>query len=99
MQSLADIPEHIIPYLKIILYFCFHISEVNEEKQSLARYLRPEYLTRVVGDQRAAFLEALSWAIEHPENPYREVLPDIRFSDEDCLKLLQIFFSHIKSLG
>ena len=98
MSENSKIPEEIIPFLKIILYFTFYISEVNEEKKSLTRYLRPEYLRKVIGTQKDDYEQALSWAVEHQDYEFRTVLPDIKFSNEDCLKLLRIFLSHIRAL-
>ena len=93
-----EIPDAVVRYLQTLLYVCYHISEVDVEKKSLAGYLRPEYLAKVVGNERAAYVQALSWVTDHPEYPYRELLPNIRFSNEDCVKLLQIFLSHIKTM-
>lgn len=98
MNDNLMIPGELAPFLRIILYFAFHISEVNEEKKSLARYLRPEYLRKVIGDQKDDYIQALSWALEHPNCIFRELLPDIKFSNEDCVKLLGIFLTHIRAL-
>jgi hypothetical protein len=92
------VPEDKAPFLRIILYFTFHISEVSEQRNSLVRYLRPEYLRKVVGTQKADYVNALSWAVEHPDLVFRELLPDIKFSNEDCIQLLKIFLSHICEL-
>lgn len=98
MSNDIMIPVSIIPFIKVILYFTFHISDVDEEKKSLARYLRPEYLKKVVGGQKDEYLQALIWAVEHPDFAYRGLLPEIEFSNEDCVKLLRIFLSHIQKL-
>lgn len=98
MSNITIIPENIVPFVRIILYFTFHISEVNEEKSSLTRYLRPAYLEKVIGEQKDDFVHALTWAVEHPDCAYREVLPEVEFSNEDCVKLLRIFLSHIQAL-
>lgn len=98
MNENSMIPEEIAPFLRIILYFTFHISEINEEKKSLTRYLRPEYLRKVIGTQKDDFERALAWSVEHPNCAFRDVLPDIKFSNEDCVKLLGIFLSHIRAL-
>lgn len=98
MENNSAIPDEVIPFLRIILYFTFHISEVNEEKKSLIRYLRPDYLSRVVGEQKEDFVRSLSWVVDNPNKPYKELLPDIRFSNEDCVKLLSIFLSHMRRM-
>jgi hypothetical protein len=92
------VPEDKAPFLRIILYFTFHISDVNEEKRSLSRYLRPEYLRKLVGVQVADYEDALSWALEHPDYAYSELLPDIQFSNEECVRLLEVFLVHIRAL-
>lgn len=98
MENNSDIPDEVIPFLRIILYFTFHISEVNEEKKSLTRYLRHEYLNRVVGEQKEDFIRSLSWALDNPNKQYKAVLPGIKFSNEDCVKLLGIFLSHMRRM-
>jgi len=96
MGSAIVIPEEVAPFLKIVLYFTYHISEVDEK--SLLRYLRPEFLRKVVGRQRADYECALSWAVEHSDAEFQTLLPDIKFSNTECLKLLRFFLLNIRSL-
>ncbi|MFT0737353.1 hypothetical protein [Ralstonia wenshanensis] len=93
-----EIPAEIVPFLKIILYFAYHVQEVDETQKSLGRYLRPEYLKKVVGAQADDYDKALSWSIEHSHLAYRDVLPDVALSNEDCIKLMGLFRKHIRAL-
>lgn len=95
----TEIPAHIVPFLKIVLYFAYHIQEVDENKKSLSRYLRPEYLSKVIGAQAEDYDKALTWSIEHPNLAYRNVLPDIALSNDDCVKLMEVFRRHIRALS
>ena len=96
MKNTNGIPEEYIPYLKTILHFTFYISSVNAKKKSLGRFLRRDYLRKVVLDHQKQYLEALTWATEHPDHSYNELLSGIEFSNQDCLKLFQIFIDHIR---
>lgn len=96
MQDTDNIPEAHIYYIEAILFFTHSISAVDAKKKSLQQYLRREYLRKLTDGCQEEYIEALTWAIEHPQVSYRTLQPGIEFSNEACVKLFQIFLDHIR---
>ena len=99
-QDICEIPPRVKGALWIILYHGYHIRSVDESTRSFKFFLRPEWLRKPVGDNNKPkdLVELLDWALEHSALPYREILPDLPLSGEDCLKLIKIFRDHIHAM-